>query len=71
MRLVDDEELVGALEQVVRLARHRVLDDFDEIFGAHGVGVRVLDAEQDRAAPALVVRRNGKRVERARGIALR
>ena len=33
MRFVDDEELVRPLEQIVGLARHRVLDDLDQIFG--------------------------------------
>src|SRR5581483_11061997 len=61
MRLVDDEELVGAFEEIVRLTRHRVFHDLYEIFG--GNRLRRPAAEQNRPSPALVVRRNRQRVE--------
>src|SRR5579872_275861 len=47
MRLVDNEEFVRALEQIVRLARHRVLDDLYEIFGANLGRAIVRRADRD------------------------
>ena len=70
MRLVNDEELVGPLEQIVRFARHGVFDDFDEIFGTDDVGLRLGDADENAAPAALVVRRDGQHVERAPRVGL-
>src|SRR5438093_9316668 len=51
VRMLDDEQLVGPLEQLVHGRAHRRLDDVDQPFGVDG---RVRSDEQ-RAAPALVV----------------
>jgi mannose-6-phosphate isomerase len=67
--LVDDEKLVGSLQEIVGFARHRVFDDFDEILGANGV--RVIDPDQNDAPPALIVGRDRKRIECARRLLLR
>jgi hypothetical protein len=61
MRFVDDEEFVGPLEEIVRLTRHRVFHDLDQIFGVNRLGC--LRTEQNRASPPLVVRRDRKCVE--------
>ena len=70
VRLVHDEELVGALEQVVGFARHRAFDDLDEVFGANDFGLRLRDADENASSAALVVRRNRQRVEGAACVVL-
>ena len=59
MRVLDDEELVGALEELVDRRRHRAFDDRDEIFGVQ-VGVR---PDVQRSAAALVVGRERHELE--------
>ena len=59
VRVLDDEELVGPLQQLVDRRAHRALHDRDQV-------VRVelpLGADVERAAPALVVRRERDEVE--------
>ena len=56
MGLIDDEELVGPLEQIVGLARHGIFHDLDQIFGANRLAAIVRDADQQRTAAPLIVR---------------
>src|SRR5580692_11759553 len=70
MRLVDDEELVGSLEQVVGFARHGVFDDFNEIFGTDDVGLPLGDADENASPASLVVRGDGQHVKRAPRVGL-
>ena len=51
MRLVDDEELIGPLEQLVNLGTHRPLNDMHQIERLD----LFLCADQQRAAAALIV----------------
>ena len=55
--VLDDEELVRALEELVDGRAHRALDDVDEVFRIQPL----LGSEEERAAAALVV--GGKRDE--------
>ena len=71
VRFVDDEEFVGPLEQIVRFARHRVLDDLHQIFGSNVGLASVTRTDQNRTASALIVGRDGQRVERPARIVLR
>src|SRR5207244_4383925 len=52
VRVLDDEELVGPLQELVDRRAHRALDDRDQLLRVH---VR-LRADVERSAPALVVR---------------
>src|SRR5205809_3473395 len=59
MRVLDDEELVGAFEQLVDGRAHRVLDDAYEPFGVDPLP----RAHVEGAAAALVVRGEGNELE--------
>src|SRR5205814_6628588 len=63
--MLDDEQLVGPLEQLVDGRAHRALDDVDEAFC---VDAR-LRADEQRAASALVVRRERYELEDALDVA--
>ena len=65
MRVLDDEQLVRALEKLVHRGAHRPLDDVDEVLGVD-LGVR---ADEERALPALVVRRERDELEDAVDVA--
>jgi len=65
MRFIDDEEFVGSLEEIVRLARHRIFHDLDEIFGSNFEIAIVARADEDRTEAALIMRRDRQRIERA------
>ncbi len=64
--VLDDEELVRALEQLVDGRAHRRLDDLDELLG---VDPR-LRPDIERPATALVVGRQGDELENALDVAL-
>ena len=49
--MLDDEELVGPLQQLVDRRAHRALDDSHQLLGVHGR----LASDEERSAPALVV----------------
>ena len=51
VRLLDDEELVDALEEIVVLGAHRRFHDLDQVLGAD----RTSRSHQQAAAPTLVV----------------
>ena len=57
--MLDDEELVGALEELVDRRAHRALDDLHELLGVHAR----LRADVERAPSALVVRRERDELE--------
>ena len=57
--MLDDEELVRALEELVDRGAHRALDDPDEILGVE----LARRADEQRAATALVVRRDRDELE--------
>ena len=59
--VLDDEQLVGALEQLVDGGAHRLLDDLDQVLGVD----RPVRADVQRAAAALVVRRERYELEDA------
>ena len=59
--VLDDEQLVGALEQLVDGGAHRLLDDLDQVLGVD----RAVGADVERAAAALVVRRERDELEDA------
>ena len=59
VRVLDDEQLVGALQQLVDRRAHRRLDDVDEPLGVQ----LVTGADVERAAAALVVRRQRHELE--------
>ena len=61
VRVLDDEQLVGALQQLVDRRAHRPLDDLDQVLGVD----RAVGADVERAAPALVVRRERDELEDA------
>ena len=63
VRLLDHDALVGPLHQLVDLRRHRVLDDREQPL-AVDVDVAVLAAaDVQRSQPALIVGRDGHRLE--------
>ena len=66
MRVLDDEELVGPLEQLVDRRAHRPLDDIDEIDRVDGL----VGAHEQRAPAALVVRRDGDELKDALDVVL-
>ena len=66
MRMLDDEQLVGPLEQLVDGRAHRPFDDLHEVLG---VDAR-LGADEQRAAPALVVGRERDEREDALDVAV-
>ena len=57
--VLDDEELVGPLQQLVDRRAHRALDDRDELLGVE----RPLGADEERSAAALVVGRERDELE--------
>src|SRR5438132_6235621 len=59
VRVLDDEQLVGPLQELVDRRAHRALDDPDELLGVE----RPLGADEERAAPPLVVRRERDELE--------
>src|SRR5262245_65592015 len=59
MRMLDDEQLVGALQELVDRRAHRALDDPDQLLR---VDAR-LRADVERPASALVVRRHRNELE--------
>ena len=59
VRVLDDEELVGPLQQLVDRRAHRRLDELDQPFG---VDARER-ADEERALAALVVRRDRDELE--------
>ena len=59
VRVLDDEELVGPLQELVDRRAHRALDEGDQVLGVH----RPLGAEVEGAAAALVVGRDGDELE--------
>ena len=59
VRVLDDEQLVGPLEELVDRRAHRPLDDRDELLRVD----RLLGADVERAAAALVVRRERDELE--------
>ena len=59
VRVLHDEELVGALEEIVDRRAHRALDDVDERLRVEVV----LGADEERPAPALVVGRDRDELE--------
>src|SRR5205085_11887012 len=61
VRMLDDEELVGTLEQLVYRRAHRLFDDLDEVLG---VDLR-LGADEQRSLAALVVCRERDELEDA------
>src|SRR5262245_58147576 len=61
VRVLDDEELVGALQQLVDGGAHRALDDRDELVRVD----TVLGADVERSAAALVVGRERDELEDA------
>ena len=66
VRVLDDEQLVGPLQQLVDGRAHRTLDDLDEVLR---VDLR-LGADEQRAASALVVRRERDELEDALDVAV-
>jgi len=67
VRVLDDEQLVGALQQLVDGRAHRVLDDLDEVLR---IDLR-LGADEQRSLAALVVRRERDELEDAVDVAIR
>ncbi len=63
--VLDDEQLVRPLEQFVHRRAHRALDDVDEVLGVH----RRVGSDEERSAPALVVRRERDELEDALDVA--
>ena len=63
VRLLDDRALVGALHQLVDLARHRALDDRQQVCGLDLVVAALGAADVQRAEAALVVRGDGDGLE--------
>src|SRR5262249_60934090 len=59
VRVLDDEELVGPLQQVVDRCAHRALGDVDEYLGVE----ILLRSDEQRLFPALVVCRNRDELE--------
>ena len=59
MRVLDDEELVGPLQELVDRRAHRALDDLDELLGVEPAA----RAEVEEPAAALVVRRERHQLE--------
>ena len=59
VRMLDDEELVGSLEQIVDRSAHRALGNLDEHLGIEVL----LRPHEERLAPALVVRGDGDELE--------
>ena len=59
MCVLDHEELVGPLEELVDRRAHRALHDLDEPLGVEALR----GADEERAAAALVVRREGDELE--------
>src|SRR4029450_13158740 len=59
--MLDDEQLVGALQKLIDRRAHRALDDLDELLRVH---VRP-GADVERSAAALVVRRERDELEDA------
>ena len=59
VRVLDDEQLVGPLEELVDRRAHRALDDLDEPLGVEALR----GADEERAAAALVVRRERDELE--------
>ena len=57
--MLDDEQLVGPLQQLVDRRAHRVLDDRDEIVGVEAA----LGPDEQRPLAPLVVRRQRNEVE--------
>src|SRR6476661_10455894 len=61
MRMLDDEELVGPLEQLVDRRAHRLLDDLDEMLGVD----LTVGPDEERSLPSLVVGRERDELEDA------
>ena len=59
VRVLDDEQLVGPLQELVDRRAHRALDDLDEVLGVD----RLLGADVERAATALIVGRERNQLE--------
>jgi hypothetical protein len=59
VRVLDDEQLVGTLEELVDRRAHRALDDLDEPLRVEPLG----RADEERAPPALVVGRERDELE--------
>ncbi len=59
VRVLDHEQLVGPLEELVDRRAHRALDDLDEPLGVEAFR----RADEERAAAALVVRRERDELE--------
>src|SRR4029079_19198262 len=59
VRVLDDEQLVGALEELVDRRAHRALHDLDQALGVEALR----RAEEERAATALVVGRERDQLE--------
>src|SRR3954466_5531956 len=59
MRMFDDEELVRPFQKLVDRRAHRALDDPGELLGID----RMIAPDVERAAPALVVRRDRDELE--------
>src|SRR2546430_16158844 len=59
VRVLDDEQLVGPLEELVDRRAHRALHDLDEPLRVEAFR----RADEERAAPALVVRRERDELE--------
>ena len=59
VRVLDDEQLVGPLQQLVDRRAHRALDDPHQLLGVD----RSLGADEQRPAAALVVRRQRHELE--------
>ena len=64
--MLDDEQLVGPLEELVHRRAHRALDDVDEPLGVDAP----VGAHEQRAAPALIVRRQRHQLEDALDVAV-
>ena len=67
VRVLDDEELVGPLQQLVDRRAHRRLDELDEPLGVDAVR----RADEERALAALVVRRDRDELEDPLDVVLR
>src|SRR5207244_7204254 len=66
VRVLDDEELVRPLQELIDRRAHRALDDLDELLGVQ----RAVGADVQRAAAALVVRRERDELEDPVDVAL-
>src|SRR5712692_3230420 len=59
MRLVDDIELIGSLEQSIVLRAHSTLDQGDQVFSLH----RLICPKQQRCSSTLIMRGQWRHVQ--------